>query len=99
MNKFRPQEVSKKYRLKQRIQSGIVNNYNWQSRVRWYPAGWKINHQTLGRIFRQLHYLGSHAPKPIQARWRRQENLFLKAHIPVKASIRYIEKFSAGRWL
>ena len=99
MNRFRPQSVSKKYQLKRRIKLGIVDNYQWQSRIRWYPVGWKINHQTLGRIFGQLHYLGSHAPDPIRAKWHSREMLFLKHRIPRKASIRYIEKFSAARWL
>jgi hypothetical protein len=99
MNRFRPQDISKKYILKQRLRFGRSDTYNWQTRIRWYPVGWKLNHQTLGRIFGQLHYLGSHAPKPVRTKWYAREKLFLKSRIPFKSSIRYIEKFSAGRWL
>ena len=58
--KYRPMDVSKKHKLHYRIETGRSESYNWRSRVRWYPAGWRLNRQTLGRVFSKLHYLGCH---------------------------------------
>ena len=43
MNKFRPQEVSKVSVMKQRLKYGRTDNYNWQTRTKWVPAGYTKN--------------------------------------------------------
>ena len=93
MNRFRPQDISKKYIMQER-RMGIWVNYNWQTRDKWYPAGWKPNHISIGRRFGQLHYLACHAPAPVQKQWRSAYQRFCKQHIPSGASMRYLETFS-----
>ena len=99
--KYRPMDVSKKYRIRYRLETGRSESYNWRSRVRWYPAGWMLNKQTLGRVFSRLHYLGCHAPKPIQQKWRIVYNRFEEKYFATKgkASNRFIEKHTAYKWL
>lgn len=99
MNKFRPQDISGKYKLKQYIRTGRVENYNWQTRVKWYPAGWAFNKKVLGTIFGRLHYLACHAPAAVQPRYQRAYRALEARLIPSKASIRYINTYSAGTWL
>ena len=96
-HKFRPSVISKKYRIRYRIETGRSESFHWHSRVRWYPAGWQINRQTLGRIFSRLHYLGCHAPKPIQQKYKRVYNLFTEKYLASKgkASKRYLENNTA----
>lgn len=99
--KYRPIELNKKYRIHYRLETGRSESYNWRSRVRWYPAGWKINNQTLGRIFGQLHYLGCHAPESVQKKWRIVYDGFQAKHFATKgkASVRYLNKYTIYRWL
>ena len=99
--KYRPIEINKKYKVRYRLKTGRSESYNWRSRVRWYPAGWKINNQTLGRIFNRLHYLGCHAPKPVQQKWRVVYNQFQAKYFASrgKASNRFLEKYTAYKWL
>ena len=100
-NKFRPMDISKKYRLKFFVETGKNQNFNWRTYVRWYPVGWRINKQTLFRAFSRLHYLGCHAPKPIQQKYRRVYNLFEEKYFGTKgkASKRYQDKYTANKWL
>jgi transposase len=100
-NKYRPVDVSKKYRIRYRLETGRSESYNWHSHVRWYPAGWKINQQTLGRIFSRLHYLGCHAPSPVQKKWRIVYNRFEEKYFATKgkASQRYLNNYTAYKWL
>lgn len=100
-NKHRPMDVSKKYKLKYRLETGRSESYNWRSRVRWYPVGWKLNRQNLFRIFSKLHYLGCHAPKPVQQKYRKLYNLFEEKYLASKgkASKRYQENNTAYKWL
>jgi len=99
MNKFRPQDISKKYKLKQYIRTGRIENYNWQTRIKWYPAGWGFNKKVIGGIFGRLHYLACHAPTPVQQRHRRAYRALEARLIPTRASVRYINTYSAGAWL
>ena len=99
MNKFRPQDISAKYKLKQYIRTGRIENYNWQTRVKWYPAGWGFNKKVLGTIFGRLHYLACHAPTPVQKRYQRAYRALEARLIPRKASVRSINTYSAGAWL
>ena len=100
-NKYRPMDVSKKYRIRYRIETGRSESFNWRSRVRWYPAGWNINRQNLFRVFSKLHYLGCHAPKPIQKQWKKAYNLFMKKHFAIagKASMRFLNNYTCHSWL
>ena len=93
MNRFRPQDISKKYIMRARLLGGRTN-YNWQSRGEWYPVGWKPNHISIGRRFGQLHYLACHAPAPVQKQWRAAYQRFCNQHIPGRASMRYLAAFT-----
>jgi hypothetical protein len=99
--KYRPIELNKKYRIRFRLETGKQECYNWCSRVRWYPVVWKLNRQTLGRVFSKLHYLGCHAPKPIQQKYKRVYNQFQEKHFATKgkASVRYLNTYTAYKWL
>jgi len=99
MNRFRPQEVGTRYIMKQRRLTGRSENYNWQTRVKWYPAGWKPNQISIGRRFGQLHYLACHAPAPIQKRWEQAYKTFCRKHLPYKSSMRFLNQYTAHRWL
>jgi len=99
--KYRPVKLNKRYRIKFRLQTGRQESYIWCSRVKWYPVGWKINNQTLGRIFSTLHYLSCHAPEPVQKKWRRVYNEFQAKYFASKgkASVRYLNTYTAYKWL
>lgn len=101
MNKFRPQEISKKYQLKYRLKTGRFENYNWQTRVKWYPAGWGINKRLIGDQHIRLHYLACHAPEPVRKRWQKAYNNFYKKHFGANkgVSMRYLNKYSCHSWL
>lgn len=100
MNKFRPQDISAKYKLKHYIRTSRHENYNWQSRIKWYPAGWGFNKKVIGNQFGKLHYLARHAPMPIQKRWAKAYDIFEKKHFGShKASVRYLNKWSCHSWL
>jgi hypothetical protein len=99
MNRFRPQPISKKYMIKER-RMGLWVNYNWQPRTRWYPAGWKPNQISIGRIFGQLHYLACHAPAPVQKKWEQAYKSFCNKHLPHHhSSQRFLNQYTAHRWL
>ena len=101
MNKFRPQSDTKLYIMKQRLRTGCSDNYNWQSRVKWYPAGWGFNKRVLGDIHSQLHYLACHAPAPVQKQWRTKYQTFMNRHFgdAGRASMRYLNKYSCHSWM
>lgn len=101
MNKFRPQDISKTFVMKQRLKTGRSDNYNWQSRVEWYPANWGKHKQQFAKRFARLHYLACHAPAPIQKRWKHAEQAFMNKHFGSggKGSMRYLNKWSAHSWL
>ena len=100
MNKFRPQDLPKRYIIKERLKYGRSENYNWQTRVKWYPAGWGFNKKVIGDMHGKLHYLACHAPKPIQKRWAKAYDNFYKKHFGTKhASVRYLNNWSCHSWL
>jgi hypothetical protein len=99
MNKFRPQDISKRYIMRQRLLTGRCENYNWQSRVEWYPVGYRLNKKTIARQFGRLHYLACHAPKPVQKRWASAYTTFYKKHFGVTGSMRYLNTWTAHAWL
>ena len=99
-NRFRPQDISKQYVMKQRRLTGRSESYNFQSRVDWYPVGWKLNHRTISRQFTRLHYLACHAPDPVMLKWRPVYNTFYKKYFGSHhASMRFANKHTAHSWL
>lgn len=101
MNKFRPQDIGKTYIMKERLKCGRTDNYNWQTRIEWFPVGYKLNKKTISKQFGKLHYLACHAPEPIQKRWSNAYKVFYKKHFgAVKGvSMRYLNKWSAHSWM
>lgn len=101
MNKFRPQDLSKSYVMKQRLKYGRSDNYNWQSRVEWFPAGYKLNKKTISKQFSKLHYLACHAPAPVCKKWAPAYKVFMNKHFgdSGKASMRYLNTYSAHSWM
>lgn len=100
MNKFRPQDLPKSYVMKQRLKTGRSDNYNWQTRVKWYPVGWGLNKRVIGDMFGRLHYLACHAPDPIKKRWRKAYDVFYKKHFGTdQGTARYLNKYSCHSWM
>lgn len=101
MNRFRPQSISARYRMRERRLIGVNQSYNWQSRIRWYPAGWNFNRQTLGRIFSQVHYLAYHAPGAVTKKWRHVAAQFENKYFARrgKSSVRFLNNHTAHGWL
>jgi hypothetical protein len=100
MNKFRPQDLPKSYIFKQRLAYGRADTYKWQTRVKWYPVGWKLNNRIIGDQFSRLHYLACHAPLPIQKKWNNAYKLFYTKHFGgTKISMRYANKYTCHSWL
>lgn len=100
MNKFRPQAIHKPSLIKMHTK-GIYESYNWQTHVKWYPAGWKSNQISIHRRFMQLHYLACHAPAPVQKKWKSAyKNLCNRLFAENgHASVRYLNKYTAHAWL
>lgn len=99
MIKFRPQSRNKIYSLKAR-RYGDKNNYNFVTREKWYPVGWKLNHIVISNIFYKLHYLACHAPNPIKLKYKKSYlNLRKKIFGAYSMSIRYTNKYSVHSWL
>jgi hypothetical protein len=100
LNKFRPQDLSKTYVMKQRLKTGRSENYNWQTRVEWYPAIWSTHQQQLSKRFTRLHYLACHAPAPIRKQWANAYKMFYKRHFGTdNASMRYLNKYTCHNWM
>jgi hypothetical protein len=101
MNKFRPQNIGKRYIIKQRLLVGHTQSYNWQSRIEWYPAGYRVNKKTIARQFARLHYLACHAPGPVAKGWQKAYNNFYQQHFGVYkgGSMRYLNTWSCHAWM
>jgi hypothetical protein len=100
-NKFRPQDLSKTFVMKQRLKHGRSDSYSWQTRIEWFPVGYKLNKKTIAKQFGKLHYLACHAPKPVALKWKAAYNLFEKKHLADggKASMRFLNNWTAHSWL
>lgn len=98
---YRPQDLPKRITIRERLKYGRSDNYNFVNRVKWYPAGWKLNHKTLGGIHSRMHYLACHAPRPIQQRWKAAYKVFVDRHFGHSghASMRYLNTWSCHAWL
>ena len=99
--KFRPSSsMTTQSVMRERWKYGHTNNYNWQSRVEWYPAGYRLNKKTIFRQFGNLHYLACHSPEPISKKWQKiYENYYKKHFGTLKGSMRYLNKWSCHSWL
>lgn len=101
-NKFRPSSsMTTKSIMRERRKYGHTDNYNWQSRVEWYPAGFKLNRKTIFKQFGKLHYLACHAPDKTTSKWQCAYNNFYTKHFGAfkGASVRYLNKWSCHNWL
>jgi len=101
-NKFRPSSsMDTRSIMRERRKYGRTDNYNWQSRVEWYPAGYKLNRKTIVKQFGKLHYLACHAPNKTTAKWQKAYNNFHTKHFGAFkcASMRYLNKWSCHSWL
>ena len=94
MKRYFPNDESA---FRARMRGGYYSK--WFERVPGPYEGDVVNRATLARIFGMLHYLGSHAPKAIRARYRPAERKFCAHHLPYRASMRFANKFTAHRWL
>jgi len=72
--KFRPQQISKLYILRNHLR-GDYTLYNWQDQT-------TKRGTVLDKIGAHLHYLGSHSPALVAARWREVERRFLSKYQP-----------------
>ena len=101
MNRFRPQDLPKTFVMKERLRFGNTINYSWQTRIEWYPVGWKQNQKQISKRFTKLHYLACHAPEPIQKQWKKAYTLFMNKHFAERgnASMRYLNKNTCHAWL
>lgn len=68
---FRPQQFNNKFKLGLSHKAGV---YNWRPR-----RGWTMKNY-LHHVFGILHYRSSHAPLPIQKRWRIAARHFESRH-------------------
>jgi len=66
--KFRPQYYCRVLR------NGPVGAYNWQDNNNWTVQNY------LNKVWSVLHYKSSHAPEPIQTKWRAQAQRFEQKH-------------------
>ena len=101
-NRFRPSSaMDTKSIMRERRKHGHTDNYNWQSCVEWYPAGYKLNRRTICKQFGRLHYLACHSPEPVAKKWQRAYNNFHARHFGAfrGASMRYLNKWSCHSWL
>ena len=101
-NKFRPSSsMVTKLIMRERRKYGHTDSYNWQSRVEWYPAGFKSNRKTIFKQFGKLHYLACHAPEKTTKKWQKTYDNFYKKHFGVYngTSVRYLNKWSCHSWL
>jgi hypothetical protein len=101
-HKFRPQLFTARYKLRQRRLDQFESTYNFESRIEWWPAGYKINKMTIAKQFKKLHYLACHSPEPVRKKWHSVYNLFENKHFANKGkniSIRYLNEHTCHAWL
>lgn len=98
---YRPQDLPKRFIIKERLKYRKSQNYNFCNRVKWYPAGWGFNKRVIGSIHSKLHYLACHAPAPVQKKWAKAYRTFQDKHFGnIKtAGPRYLNKWSCHSWM
>lgn len=57
------------------------------------------NRLQLLRTFTRLHTLAWHSPLSVQKKWRPAYRRWHDAHLPVKASLRYMVLYTPDLWL
>ena len=99
-NLYRPQDLSKKFIMQERLIGGGRISWSFSSRIKWYPVGWKLNKRNISKQFHNLHYLACHSPEPVQKRYKNAYKVFQKRHFGTEnASIHYLNKYSCHSWL
>lgn len=100
MLRFRPQSLPTRFLVKERLQTGRTNNYNWQSRVTWIPAGLTKNRIGILRRWQQIHHHACHTEKPRQY-WVAANKMFEQRFLASrgKASMRFLNTYTAHSWL
>jgi hypothetical protein len=100
MNKFRPQEISKSYVMKQRLKYGRTDNFNWQTRSNWVPASFTKNQVSIFRRWQQIHHFASHAPSCLP-HWKVANKMFNEKFFASKGnpSMRFANTYTAHSWL
>lgn len=93
--------TTKSIMRERRKYGACLGNYNWQSRVEWYPVGYKLNHKTIVKQFGKLHYLACHSPEKITKKWQKVYDNFHAKHFGSfkGASMRYLNNYSCHSWL
>jgi hypothetical protein len=96
---FKPSDLPKKYTLKSRLRGYNLGSENFVFRRKIYAPD-ALNFQTLAKQFSTLHYLACHAPEPVQRKWKKAYDMFMKTHFGnYKASVRYLNKWSCHNWM
>lgn len=90
MKKFRPQEQSGKWALKNFRDGIFVGEYNWHT----FDIG--IQPRWIFKSFGIHHYYTAHAPEPIYKKWK-QCRLRWNKRRAINASSRYIETYTIDR--
>jgi hypothetical protein len=94
---FRPHGFDKLAAMQYRRKTGgSLAEFNWMSRSR-YLRDCDVHRVHQIRVFSQIHYLASHAPVPVRAKYRKIEELYLKTRTPVNGSGRYADTYSMSR--
>ena len=88
---FRPDDFGKRNIVRHRL----AGDSSWSPLQQRPPA----IRDAKARLFLRLHYLGEHAPKPVQKKWRPALNRLMKRWVPTNASMTYANTWSAERWL
>lgn len=100
MLRFRPQKLPLRFIVRERLQTGRVNNYNWQFRTTWVRSGLTKNRIGILRRWQQIHHYSSHAYN-ILPHWNIAEIMFNKNFLAEggKASTRFLNNHTAHSWL
>jgi hypothetical protein len=96
--RFRPQNVSKRAIMVERLKFKKTFSYNYQERHS-YVRDLTINRIGISRRFGQLHYLACHAPTPVAKRWWAAYKSFQRKYLPTGGSMRYVNTWTAHSWL
>ena len=98
---FKVTNISKKWLLRQTILGRKKINYNFVSRIKYYPATWGYNRKKIGDFFYKLHYYACHSPTIIQKHYKNAYINFDNKHFASKgnASVRYLNKYTCHKWV
>ena len=99
-SRFRPQQVNKLSIIRDRRLTGRVENYSWQTRSIWVPAGMPVNRVSIMRRWQQIHHYSRHTAWALP-NWRGANAEFNRKFLGStgRASDRYLNTYSAHSWL